>query len=351
MSAIYHVSRDSMWWQKAEYGKLKYTVENNKAIFQDDMIEQETGETSKKERVNYYDVKDIDVRNCTFVDFCKALSFADESVKSLDFDESLLKSLGEDLDTEKVMDCWTWIDDCRYDCAKRGDIQMYHKVLPMVQAAYSMLSFYDNGPRCELTEDGFLAENKFPEGGWTGFCGSYRLSDYIFNIGSSSYQAYAEFDVDSTQDNPIVLVSFVNFNTLEDIEGKYTVDIKNIDFKNATPVEIFAYLGYSSAMQKDGWEKDYNYAYAFNMLMDSGVMDIDSFSDFTDKTFNLLEVTRKAKEEMEKRVKEGGVDRRGQKFEVEWPQEVIEELRQYFKKCIETFDDLLLAIGDSEETE
>ena len=348
MSAIYCIDRFNGLFNQHRYEKLNYVVNDNNAVFLSDSKQDD--DSTPKERISYYDIKDIDISNCSFNDFCKALKFVKESVESCDYDEKLLTSLGAEFDGEDN-DYWTWISEYIEDIEKRGDIQLYHKVRPMVEAAWNVLCAYKDGPVSELTENGFFAENTFVEGAFTGTMGIYRIGSWMFNMQGNSIKADAVFDYESTSENPKILVSFSDFPSGNELQGQYIVDINEIDYKNMTPVEMFAYLTYSDYMNKDSGEIVYEDESRFNMLMDSGVMDIESFSDFTDKTFNLLEVTRKAKDEMEKRVKEGGVDRRGQKFEVEWPQEVIEELRQYFQKCIETFDDLLLAIGDSEETE
>lgn len=347
MSAIYCIDRFNVLFDQHRYEKLNYVVKDNKAVF---LSDSEQDNSTPKERISYYDIKDIDISNCSFNDFCKALKFVKESVESCDYDEKLLMSFESEFDREDN-DYWSWISEYIEEIEKKGDIQLYHKVRPIVEAAWNVLCAYKHGPISELTENGFFSKNTFVEGAFTGTMGIYDIGYCSLNFQDNSITANAVFDYESTSENPKILVSFSDFPSGNKLQGQYIVDINEIDYKNMTPVELFAYLTYSDYMNKGSGEMVYGFEGRFNMLMDSGVMDIESFSDFTDKTFNLLEVTRKAKDEMEKRVKEGGVDRRGQKFEVEWPQEVIEELQQYFKKCIETFDDLLLAIGDNEETE
>ncbi len=345
---IYDACRASLWMhESAGNGKLNYSIINNEAQFNIDTNGADTenvGNIGRITKTSYYDVQNIDVRDCTFADFCKAIQFAKDSYSSFNYDDDLLQSFNNKIDSNEKSNYFEFFDNYRLDCAKRGDMDLYHKIVPIAQAAYNMLAIQDGTIKVDfkldLTNDGFFKEDVFSDGCCLGTYDSYHLGEGCFDIGGRTYKLVAEYDIESTEEKPIVAISIYDFISGDDLGGKYIVDIRSVDLQHATPAEIFAYLSYTESLTDDSWESNYSYDTTFRQIYNSGVFDLDSISDLTEKSYSLTSVINEAKQKM-------SMLEVNEKQAVDFSFYKRTFTKKYIEKCISEYEKLLYSL-DSE---
>ncbi|SDI52213.1 hypothetical protein SAMN05421493_11718 [Pseudobutyrivibrio sp. 49] len=344
MAAIYDVNRQSLWvHSNSGQGKLNYTIKNDKAVFCNSNVDTNGYDSlDATSRISYYDIQDIDVRACSFDDFCKVMQFAKDSYSSFLYDSDLLLSFKEDFSDSKMNDFYQFFEEYRLECAHNGDMKLYHKIVPIVQACYNMIQITDHEISSELTEDGYFKTNIFNDECCLGCYDSYYLGDEIFDFGGTCYRVTAQYDIESSDKNPVIDVYLTDFISGEKLKGTYIVDINSIDLKCATPLEVFAYLSYKESIDDANWESTNNIDSNFKLLFDSGALNVDSLSDFTDKTLNLYTAI---KDTTKKLTNSQPYLNKNIDFEI-YKKNLTKE---YIEKCLKLCENILMAI-DSDES-
>ncbi len=343
MSVIFDINRNSMWLtQNAGSGKLNYSVKDNNAIFEEDVRESDNNPISQVNKISYFDIKDIDVTDCSFSDFCKVAKFAKTSFSAFDYDESLLNSYKDIFEENENSNFYQYFDEERLSRANKGDMHLYYEVQKIAQVAQNMMRIYQDGFEGNLTDDGYFIKDVFTDLSCTGFYGNYRLAECNYSFGQDSYELIAEFDRDSTKEKPVVDVSIGSSLDDKMLPGRYVVDINSVDLKNATPLELFAYYAYMGSLKNDKWYQSYNQNQTFTELFLSGAFEIESLSEFTDKQVNLLEVTQKAKEILlDKLDSERGEDINLGEIGKSYSRDLL-------KKWLMTYDEIIFSLGEDE---
>ncbi len=343
MSVIFDINRNSMWLtQNVGSGKLNYSVKDNNAIFEEDVRESDNNPISQVNKISFFDIKDIDVTDCRFSDFCKVAKFAKTSFSAFDYDESLLNSYKDIFEENENSNFYQYFDEERLSCANRGDMHLYYEVQKIAQVAQNMMRIYQDGFEGNLTDNGYFIKDVFTDLSCTGFYGNYRLADCCYRFGQDSYELVVEFDRDSTKEKPVVNVSIGTSLSDKMLPGRYVVDINSVDLKNATPLELFAYYAYMDSLKNDKWYQSYNQNQTFTELFLSGAFEIESLSEFTDKQVNLLEVTQKAKEILlDKLDSEKGEDINLGEIGKSYSRDLL-------KKWLMTYDEIIFSLGEDE---
>lgn len=341
------------FWQYKDSGTVRLT---KNVIEEEPLVNVESIDTTVNindkttigNKTSYYDIDDIDVRNCTFSEFCKAIKFVKENCSTISYDEKLLNSFSNQFAEDEKMDFYQFFDDYGWDCVKKGNIQLYHQIFTIEQAAYNIYELAKSDHSTELTSEGTFKTNVFNDQYGYGYYNDYRLGQEVLDIDGRLYHIFAEYDVESTKENPIIAVQigFIkNEGGLERLNGTYVVDISTVDLKNATPIELFAYESYMTSKDKENWEQEYNNNSNFKKLFRTGAFEISNVEDLATKKYNLKDVVEKAKSILQE-VKENNSK----------PESLREQLTvnftdKYIDECLEIFDKILESLSDDEETD
>ncbi|SFO33078.1 hypothetical protein SAMN04487831_12016 [Pseudobutyrivibrio sp. UC1225] len=341
MSVIYDVNRESLWAHRVnEISSLNYNVEDNKAVFDIDAGANITDASLNTPRISYFDVQNINIHACTFDDFCDVAEFLRGSCNAFDYDKSLLESFRNQFEPEQIIDFYEFFDDYRLQCAQKGNMVLYHEVVPLAQMAENMMWMSNNEIIGELTSDGFFTTNIFSDVCSLGFYGNYRLGEGAYDIGGNLYDLYAEYDIESTEENPIVAVTISDFGSENRISGKYVVEINSIDLKKATPIELYAYFSYYDSKSNEDWYNDYNYDSTFRRIYNSNAFELEGIEDFTDKQVNLFDVLTKAKA--------GIISQEDSaiKGKLDFSKYLNAYTKKYIERCLEIYDEILTRLGE-----
>lgn len=280
---------------------LKYTVQENKAVFIDESIK------DSEQFVTYFDIQDIDVSDCSFDDFCKVLHFAKESSTAYEFDEDFLVGLlpQEALDGNKHNYIEIY-ENLKFNFAIRGDMQLFHETQKIVSAAsWFLLNKNNDFLDRTLTEDGFYVTNLFENGLDVGnvYYESFVLGESNIGIGDNVYRLKAYYATESTEEHPVISVStqyckYTNNNSY-DMPEYYSVAIDELDFHNMSAIEMFAYMSYIDSKTDGDW---YTNAGAnelkksFQNLLDCEIFDFNNFDELKSQKFDYYDLLQNAKD-------------------------------------------------------
>ncbi len=352
--AIVFDSSNLRCWQWKDSGTVKVTKDVNPKEPEVNLKSIKTtintdNNSSNEKKLSYYDIDDIDVRNCTFSEFCKAIKFVKENCSTISYDEKLLNSFSNQFAEDEKMDFYQFFDDYGWDCVKNGNIQLYHQIFTIEQAAYNIHELSKTDHSTELTSEGIFTTNVFNDIYGVGCSNyAYNLGEETLDIDGSFYHIFAQYDIESTEENPIIAVHIgykKNEGGLDILDGTYVVDISTVDLKNATPIELFAYESYMTSKDKENWEQEYNNNSNFKKLFRTGAFEISNVEDLATKKYNLKDVVEKAKSILQE-VKENN-----SKPESLREQLTINFTDKYIDECLEIFDKILESLSDDEETD
>ena len=115
----------------------------------------------------------------------------------------------------------------------------------------------------------------------------------------------------------------------------------SIDLKCATPLEVFAYLSYTESINDDNWESNKIIDSNFKQLFNSGALNVDSLSDFTDKMLNIYNAIAEATNKLKDSQSQFNIN-------VDFGFYKKSLTKAYIEKCLKTYENILMAIGSDE---
>ncbi|MCR4566558.1 MAG: hypothetical protein K5769_00745 [Pseudobutyrivibrio sp.] len=236
------------------------------------------------ESIKHSDVKEINLRKCSFEDFTKVMMYMRDMNPDYSFSDAGLDAVKpKDFKEDKLYDFIELADYAKHTSITIGDMALFSELQKIATAAeHFVASEPETGPKKFASVIPFTDYDNYdikdmqvaPDT-------SVELGSCVIGGGSAeAYKLTATFHESSRDDRPIIQVRSYQISAGTYLPNMDIIDIDGIYKQNATLMEVFAYMSYEDYI--NGMEEQ-----TFDKLLISGSVIIDSLDDMYSKHYDL----------------------------------------------------------------